>query len=307
MGVWMIRFSLVVCTYERPEPLRECLKSISRLDYDPSAYEVVVINDGSTADYKPVLEEYQRQLNITYVKIPHGGTAAARNSGMDASHGEFLCYIDDDFTVSADYLRVSEQFFKDYPTADVLTFGVKSCGESPFRHVQTLYFELVLRSTLGDESLEGGRVIRSSSLPASRAAVFRKTVFSDVGRFDESLIGGDDGELTTRLRMRGIPIYFLPDYYVSHWEKKGLSGFLKQRVRYATNLYKVQKIREGLVPNEEWNFFNCVRLALRRYLGWIGLTWRIDQLRSFILLSPFLLLFLFTFYLTLFWRRSTDR
>jgi len=302
----MIRFSLIVCTYERPKPLGECLRSISQLEYDRSAYEVVVINDGSVADYEPVLKEYQCQLNITYMKTPHRGVAAARNSGIDASQGEFLGFIDDDVTIPADYLRVSEQFFKDYPTADVLTFGIRSCGESPFNIIQTLYCELVLRSTLGNEILDGGRVIRSSSLPASRSAMFRKIVFSTVGRFDESLTGGEDGELTTRLRLRGIPIYYLPDYYISHWERKGLFGFLKQRVQYATNLYRVQKIREGLVPNEEWTFFNCVWLALRRYSGWIGLSWRIGQFRSFILLSPFLLLFLFTFYLTLFWRRRTD-
>lgn len=302
----MIHFSIIVCTYERPEALANCLKSISNMDYNYSGFEVIVIDDGSVADYTALLNKYSNSLNLNYLKVPHRGVAAARNKGIDHAQGEYLAFVDDDCTLREDYLGVAERFFNNNPSAQVLTFSFESCGKSSFRHVQTLYYELVLRSTPG-ELLEGGYLIRSPALPASRAAVIRRTAFSTVGKFDESLLGGEDGELTTRLRAHGIPIYYLPDHHIYHWERKGLVGFLKQRVEYATSLYEVQKIRDGLVPNTDWTFLNSIWLAIKRYYGWIGLSWRIGRFGQFVLLSPFLLLFLLIFYLTLFWRKLTDR
>src|ERR1700739_594960 len=154
----MIRFSLIVCTYERPEALAGCLRSISDLDYDFSNFEVIVIDDGSVANYTPVLDKYSNKFNLHYLRISHHGVAAARNTGIDHARGEYLAFIDDDFTLREDYLRVAERFFKDLRSAEVLTFGCKSCGDSFFRHVQTLYYELVLRSTPA-ELIDGGRVI----------------------------------------------------------------------------------------------------------------------------------------------------
>src|ERR1700739_303957 len=99
----MIRFSLIVCTYERPEALADCLKSISNLDYDFSNFEVIVIDDGSVADYTLVFDKYSDRLNSHYLKIHHRGVAAAKNTGIDRARGEYLAFIDDDFTLPEDY------------------------------------------------------------------------------------------------------------------------------------------------------------------------------------------------------------
>jgi len=42
-----ISFSVVVPTYGRPERLAECVRSLCALDYDPSRFEIVIVEDGS--------------------------------------------------------------------------------------------------------------------------------------------------------------------------------------------------------------------------------------------------------------------
>ena len=78
-----LSFSLVVMTYQRPDALRRCLASIGRLAYPRSAFEVIVVDDGSPARPDVPLEKVYPDLQLRYEWIPHLGVAAARNAGIE--------------------------------------------------------------------------------------------------------------------------------------------------------------------------------------------------------------------------------
>src|SRR6516165_4264922 len=84
------KISVVVCTYNGARTLRQCLSALVALDY-PN-YEVIVINDGSTDGTADIARDYPVRL----INQPNKGLSAARNTGLAASDGEIVAYIDDD-------------------------------------------------------------------------------------------------------------------------------------------------------------------------------------------------------------------
>lgn len=99
-----------------------CLDSV--LSQTLKDIEVICVNDGSTDASSSILKEYAlKDERIVVVQKENEGVAAARNDGMDAARGEFVCFIDpDDLYPEADVLEVL------YRKAH--TNGVAICGGS---------------------------------------------------------------------------------------------------------------------------------------------------------------------------------
>jgi hypothetical protein len=184
-----------------------------------------------------------------------------------------------------------------------LTFNLESRGGTVARHVQPMYMELTLLTNARARPDAAG-VYPSFHLPASRAAVFRRSLFDHVKPFDESLTSGEDGELGARLADAGIPVYFDRDFYVEHWEEKSLRDFLRQRVSYAVSFQEVLSRRNPPAPGERrWSLRRCVREVFGRVPGWARLSREAGWTARFLVTLPGLLLFLAVFYGTM-WRQD---
>jgi glycosyltransferase involved in cell wall biosynthesis len=78
-------YSIIIPTYRRRDALARCLKAIEALDFPRDRFELVVVDDGSPVPAADVVASLDRSLDARLVCAPHGGPAAARNTG--AGHG----------------------------------------------------------------------------------------------------------------------------------------------------------------------------------------------------------------------------
>jgi glycosyltransferase involved in cell wall biosynthesis len=60
---------------------------------------------------------------IRYIHIPNGNRAIARNTGMDAATGEWICWLDSDDEYSTHYLRELDKAIQDFPEYSIFNFG----------------------------------------------------------------------------------------------------------------------------------------------------------------------------------------
>ena len=100
--------SVVICTRNRPDELRNCLAAISRLRRAPD--EVVVV-DNTAGDSKT--EEATRDAHARYVVEPVEGLSRARNRGLIESRGDIVVYVDDDAVPTEHWLRYLLEPFSD--------------------------------------------------------------------------------------------------------------------------------------------------------------------------------------------------
>jgi len=90
--------SIVVCTYNRPTMLEECLASLDRQQY--GNLDIIVVNDAGT----PVGEIVAKHSRARLVDLPvNGGVAKAINAGLRAVRGKYAAVTADDDSYLPDF------------------------------------------------------------------------------------------------------------------------------------------------------------------------------------------------------------
>src|SRR4030095_682119 len=100
----MIRFSIIVPTYARPQRLSECLAGLAALDYPRDCYEVIVVDDGTPGGVESALATWRQRLDLRVIVQDNAGPGAARNRGALDATGECLVFTDDDCVPDAGWL-----------------------------------------------------------------------------------------------------------------------------------------------------------------------------------------------------------
>jgi glycosyltransferase involved in cell wall biosynthesis len=98
------RVSVIVPTFNRASMLRELLSSLAQQSYPLTAYEVIIIDDGSTDETRTVAAE-NWPFTLRYIWQTNEGDAGARNRAAQISQAEILVFLDDDILVEPDYIR----------------------------------------------------------------------------------------------------------------------------------------------------------------------------------------------------------
>ena len=106
--------SVIIPVYNVENYLEECLKSIQNQTY--TNIEVLLINDGSTDNSKRICEHYcEEDSRFHLISQTNQGQSVARNTGVVASTGEFIAFVDSDDVILPNYLETLMQ----YMAADV--------------------------------------------------------------------------------------------------------------------------------------------------------------------------------------------
>ncbi len=123
--------SIIVPVYNAAAHLNECVKSI--LAQDHPDWELILVDDAST-DSSPALCDRlaAEDGRIRVIHAVHGGAAAARNRGIEAAKGGYICFIDSDDTVEPDYLSYLYEMAAGYDA------DIACCGhDEPFGGART--------------------------------------------------------------------------------------------------------------------------------------------------------------------------
>lgn len=287
-------YSLVVLTCNRPDALARCLRSIERLDWSGARPLVIVVDDGSQPPSREVVNRFE-SLAIEYRYQANRGVAAARNAGLRAASGDYVAFIADDYVLPKTYLADVDAFFREHPEARVITHNLAPRGGGVFSGVQRLYMQLALGQEL-HETLGADGLVRSFTLPASRAAVFARSVFDELGPFDERLRVGEDGELGRRLAAAGIPVHMFFWKAVEHHEGLRAADYLRQRVRYGRSYLRVLGGGPARAAFAAWGPAGIAVSTARKMVEWWRVAGALDLRVRYALRAPFIALFLAFFY-----------
>lgn len=119
------RVSVVIPAFGVAAFVCETLESVFAQTF--SAYEVLLVNDGS-----PDTTELEREIEpfldrLVYIKQSNGGAAKARNAGVAHARGELIAFLDGDDVWLPEFLSEQIEFLKqnhlEMTYADALMFG----------------------------------------------------------------------------------------------------------------------------------------------------------------------------------------
>jgi len=98
-----LSISVIIPTYNRRDSLLSTLASLGEQSYPFDRFEVVVVDDGGNDNTDEVVQ-VAFPFKLSLYRQSNQGSAAARNHGAMQGSGDILVFIDDDITLSPDYL-----------------------------------------------------------------------------------------------------------------------------------------------------------------------------------------------------------
>jgi GT2 family glycosyltransferase len=207
----MLRFSVIVPSYNAAPLLRRLLETLKQQDRDD--FEVVVVDDASTDDTAAMVAAF---APFRYHRLEvNSGPAAARNEGARLAAAPFLVFTDADTEFLPDTLSQIARAL-DPSGADAL---VGTYSEEPAsRGFMPRYKALWEHATIVMPARTDGHGIAPIATWAPRAGVVRKEAFDQIGGFDTRFRGADleDMELGYRLHAAGFTIRLATRVVILH-------------------------------------------------------------------------------------------
>jgi glycosyltransferase involved in cell wall biosynthesis len=187
------KISVVIPCYNDGVFLPEAVNSV--LCCDESLVEIIIVNDGSTDSLTiNILSEYEAK-GIQVIHQENSGLAAARNAGIRKATGTFILPLDSDNKIHKEYPERAIEVFERYADIDVVYGKPQFFGDS---NEQPLVGSFSLQKLMTENFIDA-------------CAVFRKSVWEEVGGYDENMpfMGAEDWDFWLRLGFARKKFHFI--------------------------------------------------------------------------------------------------
>ena len=194
-----MRFSVIIPLYNKAPYVKKALESV--FDQTFRDYELIVVDDGSTDDSFGVASQVLDGSGIDYQLIhqENAGVSTARNNGVAASHGDYVCFLDADDWWAPGFLERMDWAIKEYPDAGIYgtNYYIISRGQQRIAlHIPSTGY------------INYCDCYRKLQMPLTSISVaIPRSVFQSLGGFKPHLKLGEDFDLWIRIALSQRVVY----------------------------------------------------------------------------------------------------
>ncbi|NCB11914.1 MAG: glycosyltransferase [Erysipelotrichia bacterium] len=186
----MLKISIVLTTFNGTTRGYLGLAIDSVLNQSFKEFELLIIDDGSSDNTKEFCKKYLADNRVKYIYQDNKGLAGARNTGIENSQGEYICFLDDDDVWKEDKLQKQVDFFEQnqdigmvFTNLELIDEVGKAIGYQTHKANGDIYKELFFENIVD----------------APSSCMIKKEVFEKVGNFKEWMKSAEEYELWFRL------------------------------------------------------------------------------------------------------------
>lgn len=217
--------SVIIPNWNGKVFLSECLDSLRAQTFRD--FEVILVDNGSTDGSV----EFARERYGDFIRIicnpKNLGYTGGNNVGIRSARGQYIVLLNNDTVVESTWLEALAKAIG--PDPRVGMWGSKVL--SYFRRTQIeavgelIYWDGLNRAR-GQYERDRGQYDRAEEIifPPGCGGMYRKTVFDEIGLFDEDFFAyGDDAEIGLRARLAGYSCQYVPTAVLYH-KSSGSTG-----------------------------------------------------------------------------------
>jgi glycosyltransferase involved in cell wall biosynthesis len=192
--------SVLIPAHNEEEYISRCIASVFRTGWPRDRLEILVMDnrsvDGTAAQ--------ARAAGADILHVATGRIGAIRNVGLAAAQGDFVAYVDGDCEVPPTWLHTGIGLLES--NADIGAVGGPCLSPADGTWVQ----RSLAPSGVGAAYVGPAKAIATSSFIA------RTSLLRDTGSFDETLISGEDDDMSNRIRSQGLGLVSASDCHIIH-------------------------------------------------------------------------------------------
>lgn len=257
-----IRFSVVIPNYNRQEMVCDAVDSVLNQTYP--AFEIIVVDDGSSDESVSQLQlRYGQKINL--IAQINAGVATARNTGVEAATGDYICYLDSDDLWRSDKLALFACCIEQNPDAglvfhDFAKHDVRSF-DRPYETTNTDMFPYIFdyANKVGETNvwhLGGARLVELllRGYPFYPSAFAVKAVLHHQYRWDPGVLKSEDFNFVLKISLKYTFFYIHENLATVrvHGDNKSNDYITKNKIVLQTKILVRDLYRHGL-PKSTFN------------------------------------------------------
>lgn len=239
------KVSIIIPAYNVEAYIGLCVSSV--LAQTMSDLELIVVNDGSSDNTGPVIDELAAtDARIKVIHQKNGGVSVARNKGLEHATGEYVCFIDGDDVITKNMLAEMCRMIKE-SGADIC-----ACGLTLFRNKAAVpeYAEPATNATYTSQEALGVLLYEKGILNSPCAKLYKRSVIGKI-RFQQDIAFGEDMYFNFSVFGAAKTVTasaFAPYYYLQRRGSAMRSGF---NIKRADSLRVAQTMRSEIMERNE--------------------------------------------------------
>jgi len=192
--------SVIIPAHNEQEFISGCIASVLNCGHPRGRLEILVVDHSSTDATKALAN----RAGATVLQLKGGRIGAVRNTGLQAARGEFVAFVDGDCLVPANWLQ----------SAILILESDSSIGAVGGPCLSPKTGTWVERSLAPSHVRPG--IVKPAKTLATSSFIARTTLLREIGQFDESVISGEDDDISNRIRQRGLALAQSSDCHIIH-------------------------------------------------------------------------------------------
>lgn len=240
--------SVVIPTYNRSGVLEKALEAYQEQDYPLEAFNIIVVDDGSTDSTRFSVDRFikNQKLTIFYYHQENRGPAEARNLGIKRSNSEIVLIVNDDTIPSPTLLSEHARSHKLHSEISCAVLGFFTW--SPELKVTPFMKWLEDGGPQFSYKKISGSWAHWSQLWTCNIS-FKRNFLLKYGLFDEDFphAAWEDVELGYRLSKHGLKIFYDPEAIGYHYHPTDLTTIIERMKKHgAGTVIFGKKVKESL-------------------------------------------------------------
>lgn len=224
--------TVIIPAYNCADYLPETMASL--LEQTMPDFEVLAVNDGSTDQTLPLLEDFaRRDPRIQILSTPNQGPAHARNLGIQRAKGKYLYFMDSDDRLEPDLLAVLTSLAEEH-SLDLAACGywMEELGAHPSRKTFTHPAILAETSAAFRQSLTG--LLQAHLMYAVWNKLYRTSLIRDHNILYADYLSGEDRIFNSRV-FPHVERFAFTDQPLYHYYIRGMDTLAN---RYVANRFQ---------------------------------------------------------------------
>ena len=195
-----MKFSVIIPVYNKAQYIEKAINSV--LSQTFTNYELVIVDDGSKDNSAAIAEKaIAEKPNCKLLRQENAGVSMARNNGVAASQGEYLCFLDADDWWEPTFLEEMSRLIEEFPEAGI--YGANYTIVNETKHKTRV-------APIGvDYGFNKGYInycqvyAKTLAMPLTSSSVaIHKIVFDEFGGFPQGIKLGEDFLLWIRIALK---------------------------------------------------------------------------------------------------------
>lgn len=170
----------------------------SALAQHDASVEVIVVDDGSTDDPRGALARHGLLDRVVWISQPNGGVSAARNTGLEATRGRYVCFLDSDDLLDPRFARAMMTLLQTRGGRFAYC-NYRYFNDTPARPTLNIRYPIY-------EGLIAAHILTGNFIPTPGTVLLERSFLGSL-RFDSAHQGTEDWWMWIQLGLRE-PLYY---------------------------------------------------------------------------------------------------